>query len=101
MNPNPLPLTIRLIVPVIVAMSSSYKRQDRCPGAPSLCRVCRVRSRPTFHLSPHPSHRQYAEASLAFSLGGAIFPEPQNGHAVGTGGGSVFVIIDGRPLSAR
>jgi hypothetical protein len=63
--------------------------------------VFRERSRLTFHISPHASQRKYAEASLAFSPGVAIFAEPQNGHAVGTGSGSTFVIMYGRPLSAR
>jgi hypothetical protein len=47
---------------------------------------CAGRSRPTFHTWPHPSQRQYDDAS-AFALVVMIFDERQNGHAVGGGAG--------------
>jgi hypothetical protein len=36
-------------------------------------------SRPTFHICPHVSHRQYVEEST-FSLAVLTFDDPQNGQ---------------------
>jgi hypothetical protein len=44
-----------------------------------------VRRRPTFHIWPQASHRQYVEAST-FSLGVEIFADWQNGQALGAAG---------------
>jgi hypothetical protein len=44
-------------------------------------------SRPTFHIWPQASHRQYADASI-WTLVVLIFGERQNGHAVGVGAGA-------------